>query len=250
MIFKSKASKKVKNKSILDPIRAIMKPLLMRANKLVSQLMASPAGLESAAYQEALKTLRPSKREAFEKGEEPLFTDKYTRTRELSREATRIKKFLSTPDSQLRIAESQKKGIDAKLKHRISFHEQGANLKLAGIRFAGVEQSRIKLAAKIYRHIEETATNIYGGYGSDNLINLIYNELEGYNPNKMPDDTDLYNELVKKVETEARQALLDYKNFVEKEHLEGNPPETFDVSPLEGLEHITNANDFFAKRNF
>lgn len=251
MKYTSKAKTKFKKrKSALDPLRAIIKPLLIRANQLVSQLKQSESGLASAAYQEALRSLRPSKREAFEKGEEPLFTDTYTRARELSREASRIKKFLSSQDITPRVAEAQQRAIDAKLKHHISFHDQGASLRLSGVRFMGVEQDRFKLAAKIYRHVEESATNIYGGYGSDNLINLIYNELEGYDPNTMPEDSDLYNRLMQSVEEDARQALLDYKKFVEKQYLEGNPIDEIDVSPLDSLEHITNADEFFKRRNF
>lgn len=252
MKIKSKAAKATtgKRKSKLESIRLQLAPLVKRANALVAKLRTSIAGVSGAAYQNALKTLRPSKREGYEKGEEDLFTTSYTRTRELRREAARLQQFLSTADSRLTISESQQKGIDAALKHHISFKNQGASLRTSGVRFMGVEEDRMKFAAKIYRMLEETNTNIYGGYGSDNLINLIYDTVEGYDPN-WGEDSKERTDLMEKALEIGRQALEYHRQFKERMALEGNPfIENSDLGVLEDIKHITNVDDYLKSHNF
>lgn len=251
MKLKSKASKaRQKKKSKLEPLRQQMASLVNRANSLAEKLRGSDAGRSSAAFQNALKTLRPSKRGAYEEGTENLFTTSYTRTRELAREAARLQQFLSTADSQLAISESQQKGIDAALKHNISFKNQGASLKAAGVRFMGTDEDRIKFAAKIYRMLEETNTNIYGGYGSDNLINLIYDSVEGYDPNWGEDSPERQKLMESALET-GRQALEYHRNFVERMALEGSiDTGSNDLGVLEDISHITNVDDYLRKHNF
>ena len=258
MKVKSKASTKFsKAKQAMAKMRADLAPLVARANQMIKHLISSGQSNSSAAFQRAMKTLRPSKRAGYNAGTEEMFTTSYTRARELSRESSRLKQFLSLADSQVHLSEAQQRGISAALKHRISFKEQGANLRTAGVRFIGVQEDRMKLAAQIYRMIERNNTGIYGGYGSDNLINLIYDELEGYNPawadmsDEWKKNSDPYNNLIKKALDAGTLALKEHRQFVEGMALKGMPyTGDTDLAVLEGMENVSSAQDYLNKFNF
>jgi len=251
MKVKSKASTNfAKRKSALAQMRAMLEPLVTRANQMIKHLISSGQSNSSAAFQGAMKTLRPSKRAAYNAGTEEMFTSKYTRARELSRESSRLKQFLSLADSQVHLSEAQQRGIEAKSRHNISFKEQGANIRTAGVRFVGVQEDRMKLAASIYRRIEETNTGIYGGYGSDNLINLIYDELEGYSP-EMDKESEQYNFLMAKALKAGTDALAQHRQFVEGMALKGMPyTGDTDLAVLEGMENVSSAQDYIDRFNF
>ena len=251
MKLKSKASTKFsKAKQAMAKMRADLAPLVSRANQMIKHLITSGQSNSSAAFQGAMKTLRPSKRAGYNAGTEEMFTTSYTRARELSREASRLKQFLSLADSQVHLSEAQQRGIDAKSRHNISFKEQGVNLRIAGVRFIGVQEDKMKLAASIYRRIEETNTGIYGGYGSDNLINLIYDELEGYYP-EMDKESQQYDFLVAKALQAGTDALVQHRIFVEGMALKGIPyTGDADLAVLEGMENVSSAQDYLDKFNF
>jgi hypothetical protein len=252
MIFKSKASSKVCPKTQkLDPIRKTLAALVAKANKMVSQLISG--GFESsAALQEAYKSANPDMREAFDKGvSDDLFnvSDKH-RYRELRREAARLDKFLSSADANIKVASSEETAMNAMARHGLSFGKKGtenagvqkANLESIGKRF-DADEDRVKLAMRVYRQLEDSNTNIYDGqYGSDKLINLIYDSLEGYDPN-------MSDSLQKNFERHAMEigqaALTEHRMNTMMGYIEGTPAVNTDVNVIEEIKKHKTTDEFF-----
>lgn len=252
MIFKSKASSKARRKSQkLDPIRRTLAALVAKANKMVSQLMEG--GFESsAALQEAYRSASSANKEAFDRGiSDDLFnvSDKH-RYRELRREAARLDKFLSAADANIKVASSEENALSAMSRHGLTFGKKGteaagsqkANLETIGKRF-DADEDRIKLAMRVYRQLEDSNTNIYDGqYGSDKLINLIYDSLEGYDPN-MSDS--LQQNFERHAMEIGQAALTEHRMNTMMGYLEGTPTINKDVNVIEEIKKSKTTDEFF-----
>lgn len=196
MKYESKAQKKQKERkpSELEIMRRMFNVYAQEANERISQLRES--GVESVALHNAWKNLSWQRRAKFEAAEEEQegsgrffsVTDKKD-FRSLQREVALINSFLAESSSEVKVASYESNAYDAYKKHGLSFHNQtDDSFKDDGVRFRGYDQDRIKLALEIYRRIEETGASVIygvngkGGFGSDNLFNLIFDEIEGYTP--------------------------------------------------------------------
>lgn len=230
MNYESKAQRENNKKAPhkLDELRSVLNVYAQEANARVSQLMES--GIASPAVQQAYKTMRKKDREKFDSmGEDGVLfsvNDKH-RYNELQREAARINAFLAAPTSNVNVATYEDKAFTAYQKHGLSFHNQADDMTgIDNIRFRGYDQERVKLALEIYRRIEDGgATAIYGlngkgGFGSDNLFNLIFDEIEGYNP-------ALSKEKITQIKANAiavgQAAIEDYRHSDMYGYLKGAP---------------------------
>lgn len=258
MKYDSKAKRKSQSEKAphkLDQLRQVLNVYAQEANSRVSQLIES--GVESPAIMEAYKTLRKADREKYDASGEDgvLFSvnDK-KRYRELQREASRIMAFLGHADSNVKVAEYEDKALDAYKKHGLSFHNQAdEETGIDNIRFRGYDQDKIKLALEIYRRIEDAggATAIYGnngkgGFGSDNLFNLIFDEVEYYYPGM----EDRYVDRIKaNAIATAQAALEEFRHSEMYGFLKGAPKSRRrDQNVLSEMAKSTTAEGFF-KRN-
>lgn len=230
MKFPSKASNKREYK--LDPMRDALNVLAQRANMMARRLFES--GVNSYALQDAYMSLSSKNKKEFDSSREnideipDLFrTDDKKRFRELRREAARIDKFLSSASADVKVATYEEAAMSAYQKHGLSFHNQSDNKTVDdNVRFRGWDQNKIKFAMSIYRKIEEEgAAAIYGnagkgGFGSDNLLNLIYDEIEGYNPNMPKSIQERFEESA--IE-KGRAALNEFRHNEMFGFLEGAP---------------------------
>lgn len=234
MNYESKAQKQQKQKppTELEIMRRMFNVYAQEANERISQLRES--GTESVALHNAWKRLSWQRKAAFEQAEEEqegsgrFFSvmDKKD-FRSLQREVARINAFLSESSSDVKVASYENRAFEAYQKHGLSFHNQvDEGFKEDGIRFRGYDQDKIKFALEIYRRIEETgAAVIYGvngkgGFGSDNLFNLIFDEIEGYNPSK---PEDVINKMKENVIATGQAALTDFRHSDMYGFLKGAP---------------------------
>lgn len=230
--YESEAGKKVK-KSKLDPIRKLLQPLLDRANRAISRLMQSG----EAQYSQAILEAQHSLSRAQGINQDTLFNlDDKTRYRDLIREGNRLEAFLSHPEVEPKVAKYNR--------------EYGANLSFHDTSIHdSQDQDRVKLALRIYRDIASTEVSAIGSeaFGSDNLLNLIYDELEGYYPGM---DEDSESILADRVRMIAFDALDDYRENVMMGFLSGNPPiktENTDYGIVQELKKSTSVDDFLKK---
>lgn len=251
---KSKKSNKAPHK--LDDLRKVLNVYAQEANERVSQLIDS--GVESAALLKAYKSLRKQDKENFDNDETGgvLFNvSNKTRYRELQREAARIESFLAESSSLVSVATAEQKAMDAYKKHGLSFHNQAdEETGLDNVRFRGWDQNRIKLALEIYRRLESTnngATLIYGlngkgGFGSDNLFNLIFDEIEGYDPNMSDKQRD---KVIGKALQTGMAALDEFQHADMFGFLKGSPrSRKREQNVLSEMAKSQSAESFF-KRN-
>lgn len=166
--------KKKDKRRTLDPLRRKLSSVIKEANKRVSQLMA--ADIPSRALEEALRSLRPKQRESMEKENRKLFdvSDLHSK-REVLREASRVKQFLSDFSSTVFGSKYEFDQMKANQRYKEAFHGRNVNYEI-------VDKDLAKLAFKAYRKVIDTgdfANTVYfeGGYGSNNLINFIYQEV-------------------------------------------------------------------------
>ena len=229
MQYESKAHNRAesyaRSREALDAMREDMTELVERANILVSQLKAAGATAEdNAALAEAERSLTKSK----ERKSDQLFSvyDKH-RFRDLKREQSRLDKFLSSPQAMVDVYKHEKPAIAAMSKYNLDFKRQHENFLSTGKRFGDLDDERFKFAASIYRRLEETNANIYGsgGYGSNKLINLLYDAVEGYDP----DASERSRNKIMKRALEIGQAAL-------KEHQEMYSNGLFSNSPYQNID--------------
>lgn len=235
---------KSKSKRIpLSEIREQLQPLLDLARKKISQLMKSGDYEYSQAVQDALK----SRSRAKGVNQEDLFSiDEKHRARELYREGNRLLAFISNPTSNVT------GGNFTKL---LSFHNQAENMKEYGKRFnvSEEDEDRLKLAFRIFRDISTTETSVIGpeGYGSDNLINLIYDSLEGYNPDFSDESTNNSLAITAAYE-KAYSSVNEWKQNMNQGFFTGSPNVNKDLDIVTILKDSMSVDDFlnkFSRRN-
>ena len=217
---KSKAGKKGRE-SKLDPVRKMIQPLLNRANRAIERLKEAGEFAYSAAVSEAARTKSRAKGTSDE-----LFdlSDK-KRYRDLIREADRLVSFLAHPEVEPKVAK-----YNRTYGSTLSFHDSSIR--------DSEDQDRVKLALRIYRDIASTETSAIGrdAFGSDNLLNLIYDELDDYNPYMGEDFTEIMTDRVRQI---AFQALDDYYENVTLGFLSGKPNVSYENNSERDLGLVT-----------
>ena len=235
---KLKGGSKAKRNS-LSTIRESLMPLLVQAREAIAKLSEEGLLFKSEAYQKAMRSARQGSDEVFS------IEDKH-RFRELKREASRLTAFLSDPEISSKIVNYNDKVRSAMEEHGISFQNQKASFAESGNRFNVDDQERMKLALRIFRDIASTETAVIGkeAYGSDNLINLIYDELEGYDP-EMNEEDSLY--IQKKAHDIAFASIQEYKYNTLMGFLDGSPREarSSDVNIVESIKKSQSAEEFY-----
>ena len=240
--FNSKASqqpKKDKHQK-LDPIRNEFRSLVNRANARISQLANSEEGLAGSPI-----FIKLFGEEGVKEGAKFSLDDK-KRFRDIRREVNRVNEFLSAEDSIPEGAKMASKASKAIAEHQISFQTQ--NIDEEGHRFSNLDQDRIKFAMKIYRQITDSEYLAIGKgkgqFGSDNLINLIYDEVDKYDPN-------LPEEKINKIEEQAMQYAYDvldaFKRNTLMGFLSGNPEPSHDTNIVQELKKSQSADEFFER---
>ena len=237
--FASKASAQPKNKRKgmkLDPIRNQFRSLVVRANELISQLRESGSLGKSQTYRKFFG----------ERSDGQFNIDDKHRFIEIRREVNKINEFLTAEDNTVSGADYVDKVLRAVSEHEISFSNQ--NIDASGNRFADKDQDKIKFAMKIYRQIAETEYLAIGKqkgqFGSDNLINLIYDEIEGYDPNMALDEKNM----IERRAMEVGYAVLNkFKMNTLMGFLSGSPNESTEVNIVEQLKKSQSADEYFRK---
>lgn len=249
MKYESKAHKRAQSYSnsrkALKIMREEMQALVDQANNYVSKLLAAGATSEdNAALAEAERSLTKSKER---KSDKMFSVDDKHRLRDLRREAARLDKFLSSPQANVDVYIHERPALKAMEKYNLDFKRQHENFVKTGNRFGNVDEERFKFAARIYRNLEETNANIYGagGYGSNKLINLIYDAVEKYNPYAPEGDID---DLYLKAKELGQQALTDHAKMVEMGFFSGLPYQNVDVGIISRVRNAENVDDFLSSR--
>lgn len=261
MNYDSIAKKREKN-SKFNPnqykeLRQVLNVYAQEANERVRQLMES--NTESPALVRAYNRMRKKDREAFDADETGgiLFNVmNKTGWLNLQHEAARIREFLGDATSHVPVASYETKAMNAHMKHGLSFHNQADNMTgIDNVRFRGYDQDRIKFALEIYRRIEDSggATAIYGnngkgGFGSDNLFNLIFDEIEGY----FPGMSDTAREsMMSKVIASGQAALEDFRHNEMYGFLKGSPKSRKrDQNVLSEMAKATSGREFFNRNKW
>lgn len=239
--FASKASKVSKSasrkrKSKLDPIRQQFQSLVELANERISQLNEEGLLAQSPTY---IKLFGSD-------GELGQFSlDDKNRFRDIRREINRVNEFLSAEDSTSVGAKDVEKVMKA-LEHGISFQKQGELYERYGDRFYGTDDDRMKFALKIYRQLAETEALAIGKgkgqFGSDNLINIIYDAVDGYDPNS---SARTRNSLEKKAMEIGYNVLNQFKMNDLMGFLSGSPNAGSDVNIVEQIKKAKSAEEYF-----
>ena len=250
MKYESKAHKRAESYSnsrkALKIMRQEMQELVDQANNYVNQLRAAGAtSKDNAALAEAKRSLTKSKER---KSDKMFSVDDKHRLRDLRREAARLAKFLSSPQANVDVYIHERPALKAMEKYNLDFKRQHENFVNTGHRFGNVDEERFKFAARIYRQLEETNANIYGagGYGSNKLINLLYDAVENYNPNAPEEARDDIERTAKAL---GQQALTEHAKMVEMGFFSGVPYQNIDVGVISRVRNSTNAEDFLSGYN-
>lgn len=252
MKFQSKAEKNIKRKAPLDPIRSKYKDLIEKANEMVRRLMAMNNQVVNPALEYAKKSASAKVREGFEKGEVDLFSvDDKHRFREIKRESSRMQEFLSMAESKPEVLKYEQRAIEAYSKHNLSFHSQSENLQRTGFRFGTTDEDSVKFALSIFREIKDSTDPaiFLGGserFNSDTLFNLIYDAIEGYDPNMPEQDITRKHALAIR---RARAAIKEQEKYTQG-FLSGNPTVNKDLGILEKMKKSMSAEDFLNENNF
>lgn len=162
-------------KSKLAPLREQVAALFKKANKIAKFIMNS--GKSTVGFEEAKASLLAKDREAVEEGRE-MFTLEKTSYRELRREINRVSNFLSSDSGSMKSAKYAQEQLEANERYYNAFLE--SNFHEGGEIDARLDEDVAKIAFEVYRRVEETGADVIygdGGYGSENLINFIYNSL-------------------------------------------------------------------------
>lgn len=227
----------------LDEVRAYLQPLVERANGAISELTKKGLLEESEAYQKAAATHSRARGV----NQEIMFNlDDKKSYRELVREANRLYEFLGSADVQANVAAYNRKVHN---NYGFSFKNQRETFAQTGNRFDTPEQDRMKLALRIFRDIASTETAIIGKdvYDSDTLLNLIYDELEDYDPNN-PESDESY-EAQKNAHNAAYWAIENFKQNVMWGFVNGTPFSESDKGILERMNEYKNVDEFLKARD-
>lgn len=171
-----KNSRSPKRKGKFDPVRLKFQKLVDKANKIVSYIRKS--GTTTVGYQQAISTLSPKLREAVEKGERELFSlDDRHHFPELRKELDRVGQFLTSDSGTIRAAKYAQEQLEANQRYYGAF--RNSNFHPGGHIDERLDRDIAEVAFSIYRRIEEGGADIIydGGYGSENLVNFIYNSI-------------------------------------------------------------------------
>lgn len=248
MVYESQASKKIgkRRKGSLDPIRDDLQKMLDEANLRVEKLFE--AGIQSGAMAEAFNSLPKKVKEGktieqyLSEGGKLFSTEDKHKFQYLIKEGNRINTFLGDSESQLAVA-----------KHNISFHTQMDMIKNTGFRFGNLPEDKVKLAMRIFRRLERPeASRMYAAgdaskFDSDEMINVIYDSLEGYYPGIEEADTDTYYNMQEEAYNNAID-LLDKWGLIEKSQLSGEPKMNVDVNIVDNLNNSMSAEEYLEKR--
>ena len=244
MKFPSKASASEggkKSRKSLSAIRESLRPLLLRAKQIISQLTAEGLDKESYAISDAMRTRSRAKGI----NQDELFSlDDKVRYRDLVREANRLEAFLGNPEISPRVVE-----YNRTYSNKISFQNQAETFEATGHRFDVDDQDRMKLALRIFRDIATTETSVIGkdAYGSDQLINLIYDELDGYS---IYNDENDNNDIIARVHDIAYMSIENYKVNTMWGFLEGTPAINRDTNIVQELRKAMTTDQFFKNNPF
>lgn len=251
MKYKSKASDRASKyfttRKYLAKMREDLRPLVEEANRLYSELKSVGAtGEDNAAIAEAEYSLTKSK----ERTSEDMFSvDDKHRFRDIRREAARLEKFLSSAQSSVSVYQYEKPAMEAMNKYNITFKNQHERFVKTGNRFTGVDQERMKFAAKIYRRLEESHANIYGagGYGSDPLINLIYDAVERYNPYMSEDAMD---DLELEVLNMGHDVLNEHQRLIDLGFISTSLNNNIDIGVVSNIKKSMSTEEYFENNPF
>lgn len=227
----------------LDEVRAYLQPMVNRANEAISRLTEKGLLEDSEAYQRASQTHSRAK----SVNQDTMFNVEDKKSyRELVREANRLYEFLGSADVKENVAAyNQKIHKD----YGFSFREQRATFERTGNRFDAEDQDRMKLALRIFRDIASTETSVIGKdiYDSDSLLNLIYDELEGYDPENPESDESF--ELQKQAHDAAYWAVENFKQNVMWGFVNGTPMSQSDVGIIERMNQSQNVGEFLDSKD-
>ena len=255
MKYDSKASKKVR-KNKLDPMRASLQTLVSRANELVNELRSQGLTEVNPAIKEAYDTATANVRRRFDYAEDDEYVELFSvsdkkRYRELRKEAARIDAFLSSAQSKTKIASYEQQSLEALENYNLSFHRQKENMQRTGFRFGTTDEESVKFALSIFRKVKEMAEPALfeGGserFNSDTLFNLIYDSIEGYDPD-MPDDTV---DLLEKRAIENAQNAINEQRLYNLGFMKGSPRMNKDIGVLEKFKKSETAEQFLKKNKW
>lgn len=164
-----------KNKS-LNPLREKVADLFKKANRIAKYIMKS--GKSTVGFEEAKASLLPKDREAVENGRELFSTQDKKDFWHLRREINRVSNFLSSDSGSMKSAKYAQEQLEANERYYNAFRE--SNFHEGGNIDPRLDEDVAKIAFEIYRRVEETGADVIygdGGYGSENLINFIYNSI-------------------------------------------------------------------------
>lgn len=251
MKYESKAAKRANkyrnSRKYMAQMRKDLQPLVDEANRLYNQLKAVGATSDdNAAIAEAEYSLTKSK----ERTSTDMFSvDDKHHFRDIRREAARLEKFLSSAQSSVSVYQYEKPAIEAMNKYNITFKNQHERFLQTGHRFTGVDQERMKFAAKIYRRLEESHANIYGagGYGSDPLINLIYDAVERYDPYMSEDAMD---DLEFEVLNMGHEVLNEHQRLIDLGFISTSLNNNIDIGVVSNIKKSMSTEDYFENNPF
>lgn len=209
-----------KRKSALDKKRTYLKGLITRADKRIEELRKEGVYFQSFAVQDAIK----SKSRAEGVDQKKLFSlEGLDSAQKLDKEKARLLSFLGNNTSRPEAARYEyEKMMGTKEASETDKRINDVNTKYVGKFFSkglgparhteDIDDDTLKLAASIYRRIEEERANLIGkaAFDSQTLINLIYDEVSEVRYKRFLDD-DKTTEHVLKM---ARDVLDEYQQSV------------------------------------
>lgn len=217
---KIKNKKKIRLGKSLNPLRTQLAELVEMANLRVAQLQAS--GASSKAVDEAMKTRRKVHKEM---GDNIAFTSQISSMREFNREFARLQKFLTDPTSTVSGAETFRNGLTHGLfggQYRAD-GGYGADPNIVSKETADKVFDIYHRAIERAGGWEQTIGFMYasrGGlleYGSENLINAIYDMVENGGDEMMSEDDLTAMFIAKAVEMiETSKATMESINSLIK----------------------------------
>lgn len=203
-----KIKSKSKRRGRLDEVRERLQPLVDAANKRYKEL--KDQGFYTSSMDEALST----KSKADRRKKNPFSIDNKKRFRELQREGARIYNFLNAETTSQAGAEWEAKFIGlqenyGKLFGREFYEDYGVRYDASK-----VNEGHASMTFRVYRQLQERVPNLLAdklGYGSDNLINAIYDEIVGM------DGEMTMNDRVAQATVDMERELREYDEYRQAE---------------------------------
>lgn len=186
---KKKATKKKmanagKRNHDLSQLRAELQPLVEKANSLVRYIANIP-GAVSVGLQEAMSSLNKRGRQHYaDTATDDIVGELFDVQgihdfRDMRREAARLGNFLTSDAGSEQSINNQRQ---REANDRLAGAFRNSNFHEGGTIDERLDRDVAKIAFEVYRRLEEyggaALTYKSGGYGSENLINLIYAEIE------------------------------------------------------------------------